>query len=166
MADLAAERVDKSTGRTSAKRLLPIARVAGYEGSARNFRRLVAEEKALWRSTNHRGRRPAVWEPGECLVIDWAQVAPGFVSVLRGAGVLGVAVGMVRHRATRLDHASADRGCTGRDRRGLGAGAGRPGPCAYANICERCPNFRADTSSRGLRRPGPVSRCLRAEQPG
>ena len=77
VADLVAERVDKSKGRISAKRLLPKARAAGYTGSDRNFRRLVAEAKALWRSTNHRGRRPAVWEPGEYLVIDWAQVAPG-----------------------------------------------------------------------------------------
>lgn len=77
VAELVAERVDKSNARISAKRLLPIARAAGYEGSARNFRRLVAEEKALWRSDNHRGRRPAVWSPGEYLVIDWAQAAPG-----------------------------------------------------------------------------------------
>lgn len=77
VADLVAERVQKSHGRISAKRLLPIAKAAGYEGSARNFRRLVAEAKALWRSNNHRGRRPAVWEPGEYLVIDWAQAAPG-----------------------------------------------------------------------------------------
>ncbi|MCV7154654.1 IS21 family transposase [Mycolicibacterium pyrenivorans] len=77
VADLVAERVAKSHGRISAKRLLPKAQAAGYAGSDRNFRRLVAEAKALWRSTNHRGRRPAVWEPGEYLVIDWAQVAPG-----------------------------------------------------------------------------------------
>ena len=38
--DLVAERVAKSRGRISAKRLLPIARAAGYEGSPRNFRRL------------------------------------------------------------------------------------------------------------------------------
>ena len=61
----------------SAKRMLPIARAAGYEGSARNFRRLVAEAKRLWRNEHHRGRRPAVWSPGEYLVIDWAQAAPG-----------------------------------------------------------------------------------------
>ena len=36
-------------GRITAKRLLPAARAAGYEGSARNFRRLVAARKALWR---------------------------------------------------------------------------------------------------------------------
>ncbi|BBW99184.1 hypothetical protein MMOR_50310 [Mycolicibacterium moriokaense] len=77
VADLVAERVEKSQGRISAKRLLPIARTAGYQGSPRNFRRLVAETKALWRSNNHRGRRPAVWAPGEYLVIDWAQAAPG-----------------------------------------------------------------------------------------
>jgi transposase len=75
--DLVAERVAKSAGRISAKRLLPIAKAAGYGGSARNFRRLVAEQKALWRKDNHRGRRPAVWSPGEYLVIDWAEAAPG-----------------------------------------------------------------------------------------
>jgi transposase len=77
VAALVAERVEKSQGRMSAKRMLPIARAAGYEGSDRNFRRLVAEAKLLWRSENHRGRRPAVWSPGEYLVIDWAQAAPG-----------------------------------------------------------------------------------------
>ena len=77
VADLVAERVEKSQGRISAKRLLPIAEAAGYEGSARNFRRLVADAKALWRSSNHSGRRPAVWTPGQYLVIDWAQAAPG-----------------------------------------------------------------------------------------
>ncbi|MFS0900241.1 MULTISPECIES: IS21 family transposase [Mycolicibacterium] len=77
VADLVAERVEKSHGRISAKRVLPKARAAGYTGSDRNFRRLVAEAKTLWRSENHRGRRPAVWEPGDYLVIDWAQAAPG-----------------------------------------------------------------------------------------
>jgi len=77
VADLVAERVDKSQGRISAKRMLPIARAAGYDGSDRNFRRLVAQVKALWRREHHRGRRPAVWSPGEYLVIDWAQAAPG-----------------------------------------------------------------------------------------
>jgi transposase len=77
VAELVAERVKKSEGRMSAKRMLPIARAAGYDGSARNFRRLVARAKVLWRSEHHRGRRPAVWSPGEYLVIDWAQAAPG-----------------------------------------------------------------------------------------
>jgi hypothetical protein len=68
---LVAEKVASSKGRISAKRLLPAARTAGFAGSARNFRRLVAEQKALWRRSNHRGRRPAVWTPGDMLVIDW-----------------------------------------------------------------------------------------------
>jgi transposase len=75
--ELVAERVAKSQGRMSAKRMLPIARAAGYDGSARNFRRLVNKAKTLWRNEHHRGRRPAVWSPGEYLVIDWAQAAPG-----------------------------------------------------------------------------------------
>ncbi|MQY32039.1 IS21 family transposase [Nocardia aurantia] len=74
---LVAERVKKSGGRISAKRLLPIARAAGYEGSPRNFRRLVAEQKVLWRTDHHRGRRPAQWAAGEYLVMDWAEAAPG-----------------------------------------------------------------------------------------
>jgi transposase len=69
--ELVTERVERSRGRITAKRLLPAARAAGYEGSARNFRRLVSARKALWRNDNHRGRRPAVWSPGEHLVIDW-----------------------------------------------------------------------------------------------
>jgi transposase len=68
---LVTERVRASAGRVSAKRLLPAARTAGYAGSARNFRRLVAEAKAQWRQGHHRGRRPAVWAPGDTLVIDW-----------------------------------------------------------------------------------------------
>jgi transposase len=71
VAALVAERVGKTSGRISAKRLLPAARAAGYGGSDRNFRRLVAEQKGLWRREHHRGRRPAVWSPGEHLVIDW-----------------------------------------------------------------------------------------------
>ena len=59
--ELVAARVAKTGARISAKRLLPAARAAGYEGSARNFRRLVAEVKGEWRRGQHRGRRPAVW---------------------------------------------------------------------------------------------------------
>jgi transposase len=71
VAVVVAERVRASQGRISAKRLLPAARAAGYAGSDRNFRRLVAAQKQLWREDHHRGRRPAVWSPGEHLVIDW-----------------------------------------------------------------------------------------------
>jgi hypothetical protein len=69
--ELVGSRVQATKGRVSAKRLLPAARAAGYAGSARNFGRLVAAEKKAWRATQHRGRRPAVWSPGEVLVIDW-----------------------------------------------------------------------------------------------
>jgi len=69
--DVVRARVAKTAGRISAKRLLPEARAAGYTGSARNFRRLVAKAKADWRRDHHRGRRPAVWSPGDTLVIDW-----------------------------------------------------------------------------------------------
>jgi transposase len=62
--DLVVTRIEKSNGKISAKRLLPIARAAGYQGSARNFRRLVAEQKVLWRKENRHQRRPAVWSPG------------------------------------------------------------------------------------------------------
>jgi hypothetical protein len=69
--ELVVQRVEKTSGRISAKRLLPQARAAGYAGSARNFRRLVAQAKAEWRQGHHRGRRPGVWAPGETLIIDW-----------------------------------------------------------------------------------------------
>lgn len=74
--DVVAERVAKTRGRITAKRLLPIAVAAGYDGSDRNFRRLVAEEKKKWRMSNHRGRRPGVWSPGDMLVIDWGEIGP------------------------------------------------------------------------------------------
>jgi transposase len=74
VAALVAERVAATSGRISAKRLLPQAKAAGYEGSARNFRRLVAAAKKEWRRDHHRGRRPAVWTPGETLAIDWGSV--------------------------------------------------------------------------------------------
>jgi hypothetical protein len=49
VAGLVAERVEKTSARISAKRLLPAVRAAGYAGSPRNFRRLVAAEKQAWR---------------------------------------------------------------------------------------------------------------------
>jgi transposase len=71
VAELVEARVGATVGRISAKRLLPEARTAGYAGSARNFRRLVADAKTRWRRSHHRGRRPGVWSPGETLIIDW-----------------------------------------------------------------------------------------------
>ena len=75
VADVVAARVARTSGRISAKRLLPEARAGGYIGSARNFRRLVATAKRDWRSGHHRGRRPGAWAPGEVLVIDWGAEA-------------------------------------------------------------------------------------------
>ena len=71
VADLVAKRVGATRGRISAKRLLPEVRAAGYAGSARNYRRVVAESKRHWRRDNSAGRRPGVWSPGETLIIDW-----------------------------------------------------------------------------------------------
>ena len=71
VADLVAKRVEGTSGRITAKRLLPEAVAAGYTGSARNLRRLVAEAKRAWRAEHPRGRRPGVWAPGETLLIDW-----------------------------------------------------------------------------------------------
>lgn len=68
--DLIAEKVRATDGRISAKRLLPLARAAGYGGSARNFRRAVAEAKRRWQR-QRRVFRPWVAVPGEHLVIDW-----------------------------------------------------------------------------------------------
>ena len=70
VAGLVAARVKATKGRISAKRLLPAAQAAGMAGRpatsgvwSRSRRRVAAK--------HHRGRRPAVWSPGEHLVIDW-----------------------------------------------------------------------------------------------
>ena len=68
----------KTDGRGEAKRLLPIARAAGYVGSDRNFRRLVASVKRQVRAeVGRHQRRPAVWTPGDTLVIDWGLMPGG-----------------------------------------------------------------------------------------
>jgi transposase len=70
------EKIAETKGRMTAKRLLPIARAAGYSGSARNFRRLVSEvRKAFKVEQGRHQRRPAVWVPGATLVIDWGTIA-------------------------------------------------------------------------------------------
>lgn len=70
---LVAAKVEDTKAKISAKRLLPQATAAGYAGSDRNFRRLVAQEKSKYRQRQAvaSSRRPAVWSPGEYLVIDW-----------------------------------------------------------------------------------------------
>jgi hypothetical protein len=75
VASLVADRVAETRAKISAKRLLPVAQTAGYAGSARNFRRLVAEKKRAWRAEQgRREHRPGVWLPGETLVIDWGTI--------------------------------------------------------------------------------------------
>jgi len=100
---LVAVKVDKTHGRITAKRLLPQAVASGYAGSARNFRRLVSEEKRRWRRARaaERQRRPAVWSPGEYLVIDWG--------VLGGLKVFCAVLAFSRVRFVRFaDNERAD----------------------------------------------------------
>ena len=75
---LVARRVAETKAKISAKRLLPEAKAAGYSGSARNFRRLVHDQKKAWRAAEVKARvfRPGVWDPGDQLVMDWGDV-PG-----------------------------------------------------------------------------------------
>jgi hypothetical protein len=73
--DLVAKRVDGTHAKVTAKRLLVEARAAGYVGSDRNFRRLVATVKKTWRAKNAYQRRPGVWTPGEMLVVDWGTIS-------------------------------------------------------------------------------------------
>lgn len=74
VSELIAERVERTQGRISAKRLLVTARAAGYEGSDRSFRRAVADAKAARR--RQRQFRPWLPAPGGFLVVDWAEEQP------------------------------------------------------------------------------------------
>lgn len=71
VAELLATRVRQTDGRISAKRLLPIAQAAGYDGSLRNLQRAVKRAKEEWKRTR-RVYRPWIPVPGEYLVLDWA----------------------------------------------------------------------------------------------
>lgn len=100
---LVAKEIEDTKGKISAKRLLPKARAAGYEGSDRNFRRLMAQERAKYRRglAIARSRRPAVWAPGEHLVIDWG--------VLNGLHVFCAVLAWSRVRFVRFaDNERAD----------------------------------------------------------
>lgn len=100
---LVASKITDTKGKISAKRLLPAARAAGYEGSDRNFRRLVATERSKYRQSQarERSRRPAVWSPGEHLVIDWG--------VLNGLHVFCAVLAWSRVRFVRFaDNERAD----------------------------------------------------------
>jgi len=57
-AGLIAERVEQTGGRVTARRLMRIARAAGYEGSERSLRRAVAAAKDAWRSKQALPVRP------------------------------------------------------------------------------------------------------------
>lgn len=74
--DLIFGKVRATDGRITAKRLLPIARAAGYAGSARTFRRAVAVQKTKWKRTR-RVYRPWTPEPGQHLLIDYGTVTDG-----------------------------------------------------------------------------------------
>jgi transposase len=74
--DLIFGKVKSTDGKITAKRLLPIARAAGYAGSARTFRRAVAAQKARWKRMR-RVYRPWVPEPGQHLLIDYGTVTEG-----------------------------------------------------------------------------------------
>ena len=84
VADLVDDRVKATSGRIWATRPLPAARVAGYEGSPRNRRQLVAGAKQEWRRGSPPQAPPAVWTPGEALAIDWGSTGPmrAFCAVL------------------------------------------------------------------------------------
>jgi transposase len=100
---LVAHEIDETKGKISAKRLLPTARAGGYAGSDRNFRRLVATERGKYRQRQAiaRSRRPAVWSPGEHLVIDWG--------VLNGLHVFCAVLAWSRVRFVRFaDNERAD----------------------------------------------------------
>jgi hypothetical protein len=98
--------VREANGRGTAKRLLPAACAAGYGGSDRNFRRLVAGVKRQVRGEIGRHqRRPAVWTPGETLVIDWGTLPSGlkvFCAVLAWSRVRFVRVARDETAATTL----------------------------------------------------------------
>jgi len=101
---LIAKRVQATDGRISAKRLLPVARKAGYTGSPRNFRRAVATAKATWKR-DRRSYRPWVPVPGEHLVFDWAKEAGRnlFCAVLAWSRYRFVRFGADQTRTTTLE---------------------------------------------------------------
>ncbi|MQA76536.1 MAG: IS21 family transposase, partial [Solirubrobacterales bacterium] len=72
--ELIRERVERTEGKITARRLWRTLRATGYEGSERSLRRAVAAEKAAYRRRLAReGRvyRPWSSSPGEWLLCDW-----------------------------------------------------------------------------------------------
>src|SRR4029453_4866634 len=74
--DLIFAKVKGTDGKDNAERLLPVARAAGYTGSARTFRGAGAAQKILWRRAR-RVYRPWAPEPGQHLLIDYGTVTRG-----------------------------------------------------------------------------------------
>lgn len=103
VAGVVRRKVESTRGRISAKRLLPIAQAEGYEGSDRNFRRLVADAKADYR---RHGRIFRPWRPaaGEFLAIDYGAWGPWqlFCAVLVWSRVRFVRIATDQQQATTL----------------------------------------------------------------
>jgi hypothetical protein len=103
VADVVRRKVESTQGRISAKRLLAIAQAEGYEGSDRNFRRLVAEAKADYRRHGRifRPWRPA---PGEFCAIDYGTWGAWqiFCAVLVWSRVRFVRIATDQQQATTL----------------------------------------------------------------
>ena len=98
--DVVAERVAKTHGRITAKRLLPVAVAAGYDGSDRNFRRLVADGEAQVAPVE------PPWPPARRVVTGrHARHRLGrdraAVGVLRGARLEPLAVRVLRRQPAR-----------------------------------------------------------------
>lgn len=73
-AELIAERVEQTSGRVTARRLMRIVRAAGYRGSERSLRRAVAlakERRRAEQALGGRVYRPWISEPGEWMLCDW-----------------------------------------------------------------------------------------------
>ena len=153
VAALVAEKVAASTGRITAKRLLPIVRAAGYAGSDRNFRRLVAAAKKDWRGEHHRGRRPGVWSPREHLVIDWGAIGGVhvFVAVLAWSRWRFVRFAVDEKAATTFAMLAE---CFAPARWRREGGAGRPDGLPQGWRC--CEPGCPDTGLRPFRYPLPV----------
>jgi hypothetical protein len=75
VADLVAKRVMSTSGRISAKRLLPRGAGRRLRGLGPQLPPVGGQGQAHLAGGNHRGRRPAVWSPGDTLVIDWGSEA-------------------------------------------------------------------------------------------
>lgn len=100
---LVEDRVRRSDGRISAKRLLPVAQAAGYTGSLRSFQRAVKRVKEQWKR-ERRTYRPWVPIPGEHLVVDWASEGGWeiFCAVLAWSRYRFVRFGVDQTRETTL----------------------------------------------------------------